>query len=119
MDTLHRITEGANPLHDYHDNYEPTTGKVDTGEGKKPPHYDAVDEPQTHANRLLLFAECQIGKTGAIESRHARIGPVPPWGVPQYFLSARSAFQRYSPGTRDALTSTPFCMARPGPPPRM
>ena len=92
-----RITEGANPLHDYHDNYEPTTGKVDTGEGKKPPHYDAVDEPQTHANRLLLFAECQIGKTGAYLHFLTRLTEeVRGSNLPSVFMSKKGIDQRWS-----------------------
>ena len=60
---LEGITDHVNPLHDY-TKYEPTRAD-DADDGKKTPHYDATPSRQQHPNRLLLFAECQIGKTGA------------------------------------------------------
>ena len=53
------ITNTSNPLHEFHNFYEPRSRGA-----QAKPHYD-VDKARTHERRLLLFAECQIGKTGA------------------------------------------------------
>ena len=55
-----QLESGVNPLHDYRSNYEPS---IRSGNGKA--HYDCRPRPyDTHLRRIVLFAECQIGKTG-------------------------------------------------------
>jgi hypothetical protein len=60
------ISGNSNPLHTYH-RYTPTSCQADqngqdyNGSGR---HYDTRQRGK-HERRLLLFAECQIGKTGA------------------------------------------------------
>ena len=55
--------EEINPLHNYQEYYEPDVRQGQ--DGKQKPHYDAVTpKPAVHPRRFLLFAECQIGKTG-------------------------------------------------------
>ena len=84
---LDGIDDHHNPLHAYHDSYVPklvtkrqdkeTAAPAadendedvnDTNDNvSKTPHYDAKphDASDKHSRRMLLFAECQIGKTGA------------------------------------------------------
>jgi len=50
-----------NPLHKY-EHYEPDPRNPPT----EKPHYDIDNKPrEVHERRIVLFAECQIGKTGA------------------------------------------------------
>ena len=54
---------GINPLHNYLDYHKPDVRQGKDGTQKS--HYDAVlPKPAIHPRRFLLFAECQIGKTG-------------------------------------------------------
>ena len=60
----------VNPLHDYHANYEPSLRGDRDGTSVQKPHYDfvakdSIQPHQVHERRIVLFAECQIGKTGA------------------------------------------------------
>ena len=65
-DLVAQIDGDSNPWHDYSTRFLPTSHNAETQDGTttKSIHYDA-DATAPHRQRLLLFAECQIGKTGA------------------------------------------------------
>jgi hypothetical protein len=58
---LPKSTGKVNPMHDYVQ-YSPSGGSQ-----SQKPHYDFNNKPpgKLHERRVVLFAECQIGKTGA------------------------------------------------------
>lgn len=54
----------AQPYHDYREHWAPST--TNRKNAKDRGSYDEKNDPPVlHDRRLLLFAECQIGKTGA------------------------------------------------------
>jgi hypothetical protein len=60
---------GMNPLHNYFDNCELSKRGGLNPSATQKPHYDYYEAGSSiipvHPRRILLFAECQIGKTGA------------------------------------------------------
>ena len=60
---LPKRTDKVNPMHDYAQYYpSPRGGEL----GQQKPHYDIKNtQRRLHERRFVLFAECQIGKTGA------------------------------------------------------
>ena len=64
-DLIARIDGDNNPWHKYYENFLPASHQEDST-STKTVHYDAGPAAcPKHKHRLLLFAECQIGKTGA------------------------------------------------------
>ncbi|KAL3904300.1 MAG: hypothetical protein SGPRY_011339, partial [Prymnesium sp.] len=77
------ISIKCNPLHTYHENFVVSSQKTnekskgvssandDERSVRKTPHYDALIDNKScppehkHERRMVLYAECQIGKTGA------------------------------------------------------
>jgi hypothetical protein len=65
-DLIARIDGDNNPWHKYYENFLPAASHQEDSTSSKTVHYDAGPAAcAKHKNRLLLFAECQIGKTGA------------------------------------------------------